>query len=157
MDAAALHSLKFRDLFAYSNITIRVRCCCLVSPYDLPPSTDSPAGGGGEGSEDTGGGHAQRIARLSRVGSLSGGPALGLGLGGATALGKLRRPSLPQDLPSSALVLQQCRAQDAELLFETNLDDFEDGMGLLRGLHSGEHPIRVTCCDGVSYADDVCY
>jgi hypothetical protein len=30
------------------------------------------------------------------------------------------------------------RADEAVLLFEANLDDFEDGMGLLRGLYSGE-------------------
>lgn len=212
MDAAALHSLKIRDLFAYSNITIRVRCCCLVSPYDFPPSS-SPAlpGSAGVGmglgvnapgvsgilphpslaeagaGTTGGGGNAQRIARHSRAGSQRGGgggllPSIGQVQqlrqvqfqtqaqtqadtaqsggessdsrdwemerlaggsegGGGEGEGRARerrRPSLSRQKSNASQLLAQWGAEEAELLFEANLHDFEDGMGLLRGLHGGK-------------------
>jgi hypothetical protein len=181
VDATALHSLKIRDLFAYSNVTIRVRCCCLVSPYDklssddlnvnemdhnLPtsvstlfgkqideesPSIDIEAS---ISAGPTGGGcNAKRIARHSRVGS----QRSGIGLPSASQVHQLRqvkrnsaslpgdggglpfrRPSLHKDKSNVTLLMDKWHTEEAVLLFEANLDDFEDGMGLLRGLFSGE-------------------
>ena len=188
MDTTAIHSLKLRDLFAYSNITIRVRCCCLVSPLDFSNATpvtsegnlsnkllarlgSAHCGGQLSGSNHNAsfsalegiqhhhpalgtGTNAERVARFSRVGSQRGGTVLPSSrqvqflrdaqlqsrVMGNDAIGDCNNSKckiLSTQQPVATNIHDKWRSEEAVLLFEANLNDFEEGMGLLRGLYSG--------------------
>ena len=130
VDLAALHSLRVTDLFAYSNIMIRIRCCSVLSPFDLASTADSGADEMDVRENATSRlSHAERLARCSRASSI--------GIDTLIPVAASRQRS-----SFTSHLQRQWRTADAILLFESNLGDFLQGMEVLKDLYASTLPLR---------------
>jgi hypothetical protein len=124
VDLTALYSLRIKDLFAYSNILIRVRCCSLLSHSattlieDEDLSQPRPLSG------------IERVARCSLGGSLSALPQQ------ASIVQRRHRSSF------TSLLQRKWQSDEAVVLFEASLADFMDGTVILREVFSRTAALR---------------
>ncbi|CAE7518177.1 KIF13B [Symbiodinium microadriaticum] len=129
VDMAALHSLRVTDLFAYSSIMIRVRCCSVLSPNNLTTRDASLEESRGSVEYNSRLSHTERVARCSRASSLGSDTVLPVPM-------RRQRSSFTSQLQ------RQWRSADAILLFESNLSDFLQGMEVLKDLYASTLPLR---------------
>lgn len=130
VDIAALHSLRISDLFAYSGIVIRVRCCSIMSQSLNSDGTDATAATSLTRASLS---HTERLARCSRASTVGNDMS-------AVAVASLRR----QRSSFTSQLQKQWKSEDAVLLFESNLGDFLQGMEVLKDLFESTASLRAS-------------
>jgi hypothetical protein len=146
INISALYSLKIQDLFEYSRIMIRVRCCSTILHLNPPHPSNSPAAvspttlltsGSNDFEQMT---YLERIAQSCCVGNPAVLSSRKQSLGQSSQVKRRHSSFTTQQLQ------QQWKSDDILPLFESQLMDFMEGVEVLRELSDLTKQLR----DGIS-------